>query len=96
MSTVKITDFQSELSKRGIGVKYRNGRIHLEGGEEKVREHYTAVLKCSPEFEGALIWRLAQTNEDIMDAIEERRAIKRVETGDDSLYSAIMDNITYA
>lgn len=92
--TVKMTDFQNELVKYGIGVKYESGRLELTGGDEEAREHYTAVLQASPEFEGALIWKLAQTDADIMDSIEERRAIKWVETGDDSLRSAILGNIT--
>ena len=91
---VRMTDFQNELAKYGIDVKYDSGRLELVGGDDKAREHYIAVLKASPEFEGTLIWKLAQTNADIMDSIEERRAIKWVETGDDSYRSAILGNIT--
>lgn len=90
---VKTKEFLQELSRWGIKTEYEYGRIKLTEGRDDAREHYAEMLKRSPEFEGALIWELAQADADIMDAIEERRAIRWVETGDDSIRNAIMCNI---
>ena len=87
---VKVTDFIAEAARYGIEIKHKSGRIELEGGDEKAREHYTALLRNNPEFEGALIWEVAQTDADLMDWIEERRAINWVSSGDDSIHSAIL------
>ena len=91
---IKAKDFLEELSRWDIKAVYEWGRIVLIGGREDAREHFSQILK-SPEFEGALIWELAQTDENIMDDIEERRAIRWVEDGDDSIRGAIMCNISH-
>ncbi len=92
---LKVKDFIDELSRWCIEAEYEYGRIVLSGGQDEARAYYTAMLAKSPEFEGALIWELAQTNTDVMDCIEERRAIRWVECGDDSIREAIMCNILY-
>ena len=91
---VKTKDFLNELSRLNLTAEYEYGRIEISGNNEAARDHYRALLKVSPEFEGALIWELAQTDANIMDCIEERRAIRWVEIGDDSIRGAIMCNIT--
>lgn len=91
---VKTKDFLAELARFGINADVQYGRIVLSDGNDKAREHYSAILQASPNFEGALIWEIAQTNPDVMYAIEERRAIRWVECGDDSIRSAIICNIT--
>ena len=90
---IKTREFLEELSRWGVKAKYEWGRIVLREGNDEARKYYAGMLKKSPEFEGALIWELAQTDENIMDDIEERRAIRWVEGGDDSIYGAIMCNI---
>ena len=90
---MKIKEFLSELARYGIEVEYSNGRIKLTGGNETAREHYSSFFPANPKFEADLIWYLAQTDEDIMDAIEERQAIRFVENGDDSVEGAIMCNL---
>ena len=90
---VKVTEFLAELSRYGIEVKHRSGRIELVGGDADAREHYTELVHRSPEFEGALVWELAQRDVDVMDWIEERRAINWVDCGDDSVRTAIMCSI---
>ena len=85
---IKTREFLEELSRWGVKARYEWGRIVLREGNDEARKYY-----ASPEFEGALIWELAQTDENIMDDIEERRAIRWVEGGDDSIYGAIMCNI---
>ena len=90
---IKTREFLEELSRWGVKAKYEWGRIVLREGNDEARKYYAGMLKKSPEFEGALIWELAQTDENIMDDIEERRAIHWVEGGDDSIYGAIMCNI---
>ena len=90
---IKTREFLEELSRWGVKARYEWGRIVLREGNDEARKYYAGMLKKSPEFEGALIWELAQTDENIMDDIEERRAIRWVEGGDDSIYGAIMCNI---
>lgn len=90
---IKTKDFLEELSRWDIKTDYEWGRVILREGNNEAREYYTEMLKNSPEFERALIWELAQTNENIMDCIEERRAIRWVEVGDYSIQGAIMCNI---
>lgn len=90
---VKTKDFLDELTRWDIKAEYEWGRIVLYGEREDALEHYRALLQASPEFEGALVWSLAQTDADIMDWIEERRAIRWVECGDDSIRGAIMCSI---
>lgn len=92
---IKTREFLEELSRWSIKAKYEWGRIVLREGNDEAREYYAGMLKKSPEFEGALIWELAQTDENIMDDIEERRAIIWVECGDDSVRTAIMCNIPH-
>ena len=92
---IKLREFTTELEHWRITPEYRNGRVVLTGGRDDAREYYTAMLRKSPEFEGALIWELAQTNPDVMDAVEERRAIIWIECEDDSVRSAIMCNIPH-
>jgi hypothetical protein len=94
--TTKINtrEFLEELSRWDIVPEYRNGRVVLMGGREDAREHFSQILK-SREFEGALILEMAQTNADIMDAIEERRSIIWAECGDASIRTAIMCNIPH-
>ena len=92
---IKTKDFLEELSRWDIKAVYEWGRIVLCEGNDEARAYYAEMLKKSPEFEGALIWELAQTNENIMDDIEERRAIRWVEDGDDSIRGAIMCNISH-
>lgn len=94
MMIVSLTEFLAELANSGIEVVYELGRIKLVGGKANAREHYTEMLKNSPEFEGALVWKLAQTEAYVMDWIEERRAIIWSETGDGSIRTAIMSSIT--
>ena len=94
MISLKTKDFLEELSRWGIDVEYHCGHIYLKGGREDAREHFRQILK-SPEFEGALIWELAKVDANIMDEIEERRAIRWVEDGDDSIRGAIMCNIPH-
>ena len=91
---INTREFLEELSRWDIIAEYQSGRVKLSGGREDAREHFSQILK-SPEFEGALIWEMAQTNEDIMDVIEERRAIIWVECGDDSVRTAIMSSIPH-
>ena len=91
---INTREFLEELSRWDIIAEYQSGRVKLSGGREDAREHFSQILK-SPEFEGALIWEMAQTNDDIMDAIEERRAIIWVECGDDSIRTAIMSSIPH-
>ena len=94
--TMKIntSEFLEELARWDITAEYQCGRVVLTGGRDDAREHFRQVLR-SPEFEGALIWEMAQRDSDIMDAIEERRAIIWVECGDDSVRTAIMCNIPH-
>lgn len=92
---IKTKDFLEELSRFGIKAEYEWGRIVLREGNDEARKYYAGMLKKSPEFEGALIWELAQTDDNIMDDIEERRAIIWVECGDDSVRTAIMCNIPH-
>ena len=90
---INAKEFLEELLRWGIEVEYEYGRIKLKAGNEDARKYYAEMLKRSPEFEGALIWNMAQIDSNIMDAIEERRAIRWVEIGDDSIHGAIMCNI---
>ena len=92
---IKTKEFLEELSRWDIKPEYDSGRIFLREGNEEARAYYSEMLKKNPEFEGALIWELAQTDENIMDCIEERRAIIWVECGDDSVRTAIMCNIPH-
>ena len=92
---IKTKDFLEELSRWDIKAGYEWGRIILREGNDKAREYYSEMLKNSPDFEGVLIWELAQTNENIMDCIEERRAIRWAEVEDDSIQGAIMCNIPH-
>ena len=92
---IKTREFLEELSRWSIKAEYEWGRIVLREGNDEARTYYAGMLKKSPEFEGALIWELAQTDENIMDDIEERRAIIWVECGDDSVRTAIMCNIPH-
>ena len=94
--TMKINtrEFLEELSRWDITAEYQCGRVKLIGSRDDAREHFSQILK-NREFEGALIWEMAQRDSDIMDAIEERRAIIWVECGDDSVRSAIMCNIPH-
>ena len=91
---INTSEFLEELARWDITAEYQWGRVVLTGGRDDAREHFMQVLK-SPEFEGALIWEMAQRDSDIMDAIEERRAIIWVECGDDSVRTAIMCNIPH-
>ena len=95
MILLKTKEFLEELSRWGIETEYENGRIYLIGGREDAREHFSEILRISPELEGTIIWELAQTDANIMDAIEERRAMRWVEGGDDSISGAIMCNIPH-
>ena len=90
---VKTKEFLRELERWSIKAEVDFGRIVLSEGSQEAREYYTSMISRSPEFEGALIWELAQMNADVMDVIEERRAIRWVEIGDDSIHGAIMCNI---
>ena len=90
---VKTKEFLRELERWSIKAEVDFGRIVLSEGSQEAREYYTSMISRSPEFEGALIWELAQMNPDVMDVIEERRAIRWVEIGDDSIHGAIMCNI---
>ena len=90
---VKTKEFIRELERWSIKAEVEFGRIVLKEGSQEAREYYTSMIKKSPEFEGALIWELAQKDPDVMDVIEERRAIRWVEIGDDSINGAIMCNI---
>ncbi len=92
---IKTKEFLEELSRWDIKAEYDWGRIILCEGNDEARAYYVEMLKKSPEFEGALIWELAQTDENIMYEIEERRAIIWVESGDDSVRTAIMCNIPH-
>lgn len=84
---------ERELKDYEIEVRYKFGRIELHNGRDDAREYYTALLCKNPELEGSLIWRMAQRDSDIMDCIEERRAIRWVECGDDTIRGAIMCNL---
>ena len=95
MMKVKTKEFLDELKRWGIKVGYECGRIVLTEGNEEARNYYTAMIQKSPEFEGALVWALAQVDADVMDWIEERRAIIWVECGDDSIRTAIMCSIPH-
>ena len=92
---IKTKEFLEEIARWDIKAKYEWGRIVLREGNDEARAYYSEMLKKSPEFEGALIWELAQTDENIMDWIEERRAIIWVECGDDSVRTAIMCSIPH-
>ena len=92
---LKPKEYLEELARWDIKAEYEWGRIKLRGGREDAREYYSAMLKESAKFEGVLIWYLAQTNANIMDSIEERRAIRWVENGDDSIEGAIMCSMPY-
>ena len=94
MILLKTNEFLEELSRWSIETEYKSGRIYLQGGREDALGHFSGILRISPELEGALIWKLAQTDANIMDAIEERRAIRWIENGDDSIRGAIMCNIS--
>ena len=86
---------EKELKNYEIEVHYQFGRIELHNGRNDAREYYTALLQKNPKLECSLIWRLAQRDSDIMDSIEERRAIRWVECGDDTIRGAIMCNLDH-
>ena len=67
---IKTKEFLEEIARWDIKAKYECGRIVLREGNDEARAYYSEMLKKSPEFEGALIWELAQTDENIMDWID--------------------------
>lgn len=77
----KFLDCMKELNLR---VRYKSGRIKIFGKDHAARDYYRAMLK-NPELEEAVILELSQTDPDVKDAIEERRAIRWVECEDDSI-----------
>ena len=93
-SVIPLDDLERELAHWKIEAHYEFGRIELSGGQDDAREYFTELFRKNPKVEGAYIWRLAQRDSDIMDCIEERRAIRWVECGDDTIRGAIMCNLT--
>lgn len=89
--------FLDELKRWRISFFYDDDikRIYLSGGNTKAREHFTKVIKKYPIVEALLILKLAETDSDLLCAIEERAAIREFDGGlDGNLINAIFCNFT--
>ena len=91
---VSLLDFKKELRKACIGCFFSCGRLKLRGGSPQSRKRLYAILHERPDLEARIIIRIALNDPDVMDMIEERACIRWVEGYSDSLYLAVLGNIT--
>lgn len=85
-----MISFLRELRDWKITPEYNFGRIQLTGGDNTAREHYQNVIDENP----LLILEIAKGNKEILQAVEERAAIREADGLPGDLESAVLCNFT--
>lgn len=91
-------EFLRELDRYGITYSLSKTlfipRVELHGGYAEGLKKCRAILAANPEIEAWIILHEATKNDTLLDVIQERASIRWSEGLSDSLYLAVLGNLT--
>lgn len=90
----KVKQILSEFQRWQLNVSIEDGRVVLNGGDKRAREHYRNFMDEHKTVEAYIILELAKNDPDLMFEIEERAAIREADGLPGDLFSAVMCNFT--
>ena len=89
----KLDEFIAVLSRWQIDVSVFWGHIYLRDGDIRAREHYGNMLANHRLMAADFILKLAETDKELSEEIEERAAIREAEGLPSDRRSAVLCNL---
>lgn len=89
----KLDEFIAVLSRWQIDVSVFWGHICLRNGDIRAREHYGKMLANHRHMAADFILKLAETDKELSEAIDERAAIREAEGLSNDRRSAVLCNL---